>query len=199
VQESRHVRAILSELVQNRLLPSISELSASNAPIDILAVNFAYGLDFVAAFIFGLSRGTDFLRDEACRQTWLDEYRKSHPSEYMFWLLEHPRLVKLLAKLKLYVVPKWYHDADVEFDKWGMELLERTERDLQAGFTEEAAKSGDMPNVYFQLKKAMATEGKLEGGVYFKSWRVSVWIKLVSCPHIFLFSRSNISTFPLRK
>lgn len=169
MQNSRHIRAILSELVQNRLLPSIGELSASNAPIDILAINFAYGLDFVAAFIFGLSRGTDFLRDSACRQSWLDEYRKSHPSEYMFWLLEHPRLIKLLAKLGMnVVVPTWYHKADTEFDKWGMKLLEATEKDLQAGFTEEGAKSGDMPNMYFQLKKAMADEDKLEGGAYFK-------------------------------
>ncbi|KAF2790985.1 cytochrome P450 [Melanomma pulvis-pyrius CBS 109.77] len=168
VQNSRHVRAILAELVQGRLLPSCWEMAASNTPLDVLALNFAYGLDFVAAFIFGLSRGTDFLRDTACRQIWLEEYRKSHPSEYMFWLLEHPRLIKILSKFRIYIVPKWYHEADTDFDKWGEKLIDETEQALQNGFTEESAHSGDMPNVYFQQKRAMADELKLGQGAYFK-------------------------------
>lgn len=168
VQNSRHVRAILAELVQGRLLPSIWEMATSNTPTDILAINFAYGLDFVAAFIFGLSRGTDFLRDEACRQVWLDDYRKSHPAEYMFWLLEHPRLIKILAKLRIYIVPKWYHEADTDFGKWGAKLVDETEQVLQNGFTEGAAASGEMPHVYFQQKRAIAEELKLERGAYFK-------------------------------
>jgi hypothetical protein len=151
--------------VQNRLLPS---LSTAGAGIDILAVNFAYGLDFVAAFIFGLSRGTDFLRDTKCRQAWLDEYRRSHPAEYMFWLLEHPRLVEGLARCGVRVVPRWYWGADEEFDAWGLRLIDETEKALQDGLTEEGARSGDLPGMYYQLKKAMAAEEKLEDGAYFK-------------------------------
>ncbi|KAF2001786.1 cytochrome P450 [Amniculicola lignicola CBS 123094] len=168
IQNSRHVRAILAEMVQNRLLPAFWEMAASNAPHDILEINFAYGLDFVAAFIFGLSRSTNFLQDQVCRQVWLEEYRKSHPSEYMFWLLEHPRLIRVLAKFRIFVVPKWYHKADVDFDMWGTKLVDETEKFLQKGFTEEAASSGEMPHVYFQQKRAMAEELKLDKGAYFK-------------------------------
>ena len=168
IRSSRHVRAIIAELVQNRLLPTIWEMTVNATPIDILVINFAYGLDFVAAFIFGLSRGTDFLRERASFQVWLDDYRKSHPAEYMFWLLEHPRLTRLLAKLHIFIVPKWYHMADTDFDKWGAKLVDDVEQVLQNGFTEEAAQSGEMPHVYFQQKRAMAEELKLEQGAYFK-------------------------------
>jgi len=167
VQCSRHVRAILATLVQKRLLPVIWNSAGTNTPVDILSVNFAYGLDFVAAFIFGLSRGTNFIQEQEQRQQWLEEYRKSHPSEYMFWLLEHPKLTRWLRKLGIYVVPKWYKEADDQFDIWGLGMIDATEKALQDGLTDERAVAGEMPIVYHQLKQAMAREMKLEAGAKF--------------------------------
>ena len=64
IQSSCHVDAIALELVQNRLLPVLWKSADSNTLVDVLLINFAYGLDFVAAFIFGLSRGTNFIQQE---------------------------------------------------------------------------------------------------------------------------------------
>ena len=167
IQESRHVKAIISNIVQMRLLPLIWTAAEGHTPIDILSVNFAYGLDVVSAFVFGLSRGTNFVQDLERRQKWLDEYRKSHPSEYMFWLLEHPNLTKQLRRIGIHVVPKWYTVADQDFDKWGMRMIDAAEESLQAGLVEDRAVSGEMPIAYYQLKDAMSKEQKLEARASF--------------------------------
>lgn len=145
-----------------RLLPLIWTAAEGNTPIDILSVNFAYGLDVVSAFVFGLSRGTNFVQDLERRQKWLEEYRKSHPSEYMFWLLEHPNLTKQLRRIGIHIVPKWFTVADKDFDKWGMRMIDAAEESLQAGLVEDRAISGEMPIAYYQLKNAMSKEQKLE-------------------------------------
>ena len=167
IQSSRHVRAILSNVVQSRFLPLVDRSAKSQTAVDILSANFAYGVDVIAAFIFGLSHGTNFTQDLEDRQRWLDEYRKSHPTEYLFWLLEHPNLVKKLRKIGIHVVPKWYKLADDNFDKWGLTLIDNAEKRIQDGLVEERTVSGDMPIVYAQLKEAIAGEQKLEGGMKF--------------------------------
>ena len=149
-------------------MPLIERSAESQQPIDVLSVNFAYGLDVIAAFIFGLSQGTNFTQDLEDRQRWLDEYRKSHPTEYMFWLLEHPNVVRYLRKIGVHVVPKWYKLADEDFDKWGLTLIDKTEDFIQSGLLEERTVSGEMPIVYAQLKEAIAKEHFLEEGIRFQ-------------------------------
>lgn len=131
-----------------RLLPVLWKTAGTNTPIDILSVNLAYGLDFVGAFAFGLSQGTNFIQDEESRRQWLDEYLKSHPPEYMFWLIEHPNLTRWLRKVGIYLVPRWYKEADENFDNWALRMIDKTEKVLQDGLTEERAAAGEMPVLY---------------------------------------------------
>lgn len=149
-------------------MPLIEQSAESRQSIDILSVSLAYGLDVVAAFSFGLSQGTNFTQDPEGRQRWLDAYRKSHPAEYMFWLLEHPNAVKNLRRIGVHVVPKWYKLADEDFDKWGLTLIDKTEQLIQGGLVEERTVSGEMPILYAQLKEALAREGNLGEGIRFQ-------------------------------
>lgn len=132
-----------------------------------MAVNIAYGLDFVSAFMFGLSRSTNFLQDTASRDAWMELYQDSHPAKYLFWLQEHPRLVRVLKRLGISIVPKWYFEADVKFDNWASKLVDETEKALKAGLTEQTVQPGEMPVMYFHQKLSMSEELKLESTSYF--------------------------------
>lgn len=167
LQSSRHVRAILRELIQNRLTPLLRESAISNTPIDMLPLNFAYGLDFVTAFICGLSRSTNFIQQEDRRREWLEHYDRSHPYGSMFWLQEQPKLLTFLRRLGIHVVPRSYTVADAEFDKWGLQMVDATEDALQAGLNDECAEAGDMPLMYYQLKLTMARDLDLDHGALF--------------------------------
>jgi len=167
LQSSRHVRAVFEELILNRLTPILLQSAISNTPVDMLPLNFAYGLDFVTAFICGLSRSTNFIQQEDRRREWLERYDKSHPHDYMFWLQEQPKLVARLRKLGIHVVPRSYTVADAAFDEWGLQIVDATEFALQAGLNEECAEAGDMPLMYHQLKLTMARELDPDPGVLF--------------------------------
>ena len=54
IQMSPHVRKILSTVLQERYINVICESVRDGAELDILDLNFAYGLDVVSAFIFGI-------------------------------------------------------------------------------------------------------------------------------------------------
>lgn len=158
IQSSPHVQAIVVELLHGRLLPILAQSAHNELPVNILDLNFAYGLDFVSAYIFGISRSTNFLQQSGIRQHWLTEYRKSHPSEYMVWLQELPNLTYWLRRAAIYVVPKWYTKADEEFDKWALAMVDSTEGALQVTQAEKGFTAGDRPVVYEHLKMAMAEE-----------------------------------------
>ncbi|KAL4791184.1 cytochrome P450 [Aspergillus venezuelensis] len=80
IQRSPSVRAILREILIQRVLPIVQASAAQRKPIDILPLNLAYGLDVVSAFEFGLARGTNFLEDERAREEWFAWYNESHSS-----------------------------------------------------------------------------------------------------------------------
>ena len=86
----------------------------------------------------------------------------------MFWLQEQPKMTKWLCKIGIHVVPRLFVNADVEFDKWGLQIVDATEKALQEGLIKECARAGDMPSMYHQLKLAMAKDLGLDGGVLFR-------------------------------
>ena len=86
----------------------------------------------------------------------------------MFWFLEHWHLTKVLSKFGMYVVPKWYYEADAEYDTWCESLVDKTESTLEQGHSEDDTTSGNWPIEYFQLKQGLAAELDLSDGTYFK-------------------------------
>lgn len=162
LQSCRHIHAITSELVQTRFLPMLWTSATCRRPVDMLSVNYAYGLDFVTAFIFGLSRGTNFIQQEDQRRKWLEDYDRSHPHDSMFWLQEQPNLTRWLRNIGIHVVPEGYVDADVEFENWGLQMIDATDAALQAGLSEDCAADGDMPLMYHQLISTTARQSGLK-------------------------------------
>ncbi|OHW90706.1 cytochrome p450 [Colletotrichum incanum] len=122
-------RAILFD----RLLPLLSasaSASASGEPpsgagLDVFSSFLATTMDFITAYIFGLRNATDFIRDRAYRDHWLQLYlaRASHG----FWPQELPRLTALCAKVsrsRWKPYPAWVDGANAEIAAWNRKLCE---------------------------------------------------------------------------
>ena len=138
-------------------MPQLLNSAQSGKPIDVLGLNMAYGLDYVSAFTFGLARGTNFIEDVRERDVWLARYLKSHPNQYMFWLLDAPKTRLWLSKLGVHVVPQWVWKAREDLDQWALRIVNQTEEAMSEVATDDM-KDGDFPVVYNQLKIARVKE-----------------------------------------
>ena len=110
IQKSPHVLKILSAVLIGRYMPIINESARNGTPVNVLGLDFAYGFDVVSAYIFGIGRSTNFV-DVKARELWLAAYFNSHPTDYMFWVLELPKLTRWLTKIGVRLMPKWSSEA----------------------------------------------------------------------------------------
>ncbi|EAS30709.3 cytochrome P450 monooxygenase [Coccidioides immitis RS] len=158
LQSSPHIRAILDAVIQQRILPILARTAEKEEPIDILALNLAYGLDFVSAFIFGLPRGVRFLENTASREDWLDLYDQTHPSKNMFWLTEHPVLSQVASLFGIPLIPRNFLKAKRELENWAMKRIKLSEDVLSNNPTDETISPGHMPLLYHALKTGIELE-----------------------------------------
>ncbi|KAF2004149.1 cytochrome P450 [Amniculicola lignicola CBS 123094] len=162
IQDSPQVREILSTLVFQRYLPVLQNASHKQIPFGILGLNLAYGIDAVGAFMVGLPRATQFILDVEARNIWLDAYLESHPSDYMFWLLEAPTLTRFLAKIGLDPIPKSVEQAHHKLEEWALRLTDETEEAWnEANLKPHSGR--DTPIVYNQLRLAISQELRNSG------------------------------------
>ncbi|KAK2031483.1 cytochrome P450 family protein [Colletotrichum zoysiae] len=112
-----------------RLLPLLSASASAETlgsdGIDVFSAFLATTMDFITAYIFGLRNATDFIRDRAYRDHWLQLYlaRASHA----FWPQELPRLTALCAKMswgRWKPYPAWVDDANAEIAAWNKKMCE---------------------------------------------------------------------------
>ena len=147
----------MSTLLLNRYMPIISDSARQGTTFDLLSLNFAYGLDFVIAFFFGVSRSTNFIQNVEARNQWLATYLESHPGDLSFWSLEIPNVTKWLAKIGIRIMPEWHLEARRDLDAWTLEMVDGAEEAI----TKQPAKDmlpGDYPVAYNQLRQALIAE-----------------------------------------
>ncbi|KAK4164550.1 hypothetical protein QBC43DRAFT_210754 [Cladorrhinum sp. PSN259] len=157
---SLQTRAIIS----GRLLPIIEESTAeTQVPhgIDIYSVFMAATMDFIAAYIFGLRGGTDFLRDKGYRDHFLELYKIRHG--YGFFDQELPRFTNLCRKIGIPFCPGFVDLANKELGEWCQRLCNNMLGLFDAGFRPTGG-SEDDPVVFAALvnglEKEKATKGR---------------------------------------
>ncbi|KAI4214319.1 MAG: hypothetical protein LQ351_003072 [Letrouitia transgressa] len=144
------------------MLPHFSSSARNRTPIDVLALNMAYGLDVVSAFTFGIPQGTNFIHDVHARNYWFSMYLKAFPSDYMFWLLYTPGLRKWAHRIGVTIAPDWIGEARQSLEQWTLQVVDNTEKALRRRSVEDMP-DGDVPIVYNQLKLAHAKERHAKG------------------------------------
>ncbi|TEA20361.1 Cytochrome P450 monooxygenase gsfF [Colletotrichum sidae] len=76
MQASPAAKAQCKAILFERLLPLLCESAAALEPhgIDVFSTFLASAMDFITAYVFGLSNSTDFLRQKSYRDHWLQLY-----------------------------------------------------------------------------------------------------------------------------
>ncbi|EEY19568.1 conserved hypothetical protein [Verticillium alfalfae VaMs.102] len=93
IHASHAAKAQTTAVVQNRLLPLLRAKSASSCTgVDVFPIFLACAMDLIAAYVFGLAGGTDFVRRADERDPWLALYLAR--AEHGFWPQELPVLTR---------------------------------------------------------------------------------------------------------
>ena len=121
LQNSPEMHNISHTLIRERLLPLLNTFAETGLSMNVLEFNHAIAMDFICAYIFGLSNGTNFIQDAKYRKYWLDLYG-CRKSPYRFWSAELPALQSMLQNIGIMVVPAYVKAANLEIEascyKW---------------------------------------------------------------------------------
>jgi hypothetical protein len=126
------------DILFNRMLPILEDSISgprSLSVIDIYSTFMATTMDFIACYIFGLRNGTDFLREKAYREHFLELYKARN--DYGIYDQELPWLTKLCRRLGIPFCPKWVDSANKELGEWCLRLCNRLWDDAPAATTKD--------------------------------------------------------------
>ncbi|OQO11083.1 hypothetical protein B0A48_05338 [Cryoendolithus antarcticus] len=157
LQGNEGVGRISRALLHERLLPRLEAVAASGKPTEVYDIFSSVTMDFVAAYVFGLRNGSDFLRQPEFAKKFVKDYKARQL--YTFWPQEMPRFTDFMSRVGLLglIVPKWVTRSNHDIEDWIISMCDRAELSL----TGEAAEKGeigaaeDFPTVYAQLRTAL--------------------------------------------
>lgn len=75
LQDSPDLQNAATGLIFGRFLPILNSVAESGCELDVFKFLQAVGMDFTSAYLFGLSNGTDFMRNVKNRDHWLRDYK----------------------------------------------------------------------------------------------------------------------------
>jgi len=180
LQSSIPLRHQTASILHNRLLPLLASstfTSTSSSPslpdgrsgsINVQSVFLAASMDFISAYIHGLARSTDFLRDEGYRSHWLRLYNARN--EHHFWPQELPGLTKTLDWIGIKLVDGFVDQANAELAAWNWGLCEKSKAfvfaDNSAGLR---ASRADEKKAGLQVMKMRDADDPADEPVVFKA------------------------------
>ena len=140
---------ISHSLLRERLLPLLAIFAGAGLSVDVLELNHAVAMDFICAYVFGLSNSTNFIQDVNYRKHWQNLYRR-RKSLHGFWSTELPALRPMIQSIGLLVIPAYVEAANREIEascyKW-CRMAEESDH--------EAKNKSTSPVVYRQLTQSL--------------------------------------------
>ncbi|KAH6723966.1 cytochrome P450 [Leptodontidium sp. MPI-SDFR-AT-0119] len=164
IHNSPALAAQAQVIIYDRLLPL---LTAASTPlrfpngVEIHEIWNSTTMDFIAAYQFGLTNGSDFLTNETFRKYWLSMYHTR--KTYVFWSQELPRFSRFLRKLNIYLVPRWVDTNNRELEAWTQERCDNTSAYLRDGLAAKDTDPANEPVVYKAVLAGMEKERKAKG------------------------------------
>ena len=157
LQSSQDLSSLSEGIIFERLLPIIENLVAESTPVNVHELNFAIGMDFITAYLFGMQNGSNFLQHVKVRQEWLTIFQSRRP--YTFWAAELPGLVTftwLLSNTRFHITPSWVDVMDKKLEKSCMEMCDAAKASLKAALPTDPADPTRTthPVVYNQLSQS---------------------------------------------
>jgi cytochrome P450 len=145
LQASPEIHHIAQNLIFDRYLPLLDSFATSGASVEVHELNFATTMDFINAYIFGLSNGSNFIQDLETRKHLLHIYQCRRP--YIFYPQEIPSMTNSIQKLRIPIIPKWVDAATNEFEAFCLKMCNAAAQSLKA----TSLKPANTPVVYRNL------------------------------------------------
>ncbi|KAM5480009.1 hypothetical protein McanCB56680_005155 [Microsporum canis] len=164
IQSSPHFQALLKTMLLGRMMPIFDQASETKAgSVDVLPLLHAYPLDFMSAFVFGLSEGHNLIRDLDYREKWLGIYQVIFMSNAASLLGEFRRITQTLTKFGAHLLPKGYFEIRQLSEDWASSKARRAEQSIQKSYaTGEPLAPGELPIVYNAVRNGIAQENGVE-------------------------------------
>lgn len=163
LQASPHFQAMISTVLQTRLIPILTDHYNHNNDIDMLELSLAYGIDIITATIFGLPCGTNLLQDLDYRD-WLFAKFNAYSAGNSFWLNDVPELTARLKSIGLNPVKPGYYRAQKELEDWCLTLVRAAEKLVTLNASKKDVTPGEKPIVFEKLWLAVEEEAKTNRG-----------------------------------
>ena len=156
---SAPLASLTERILMGRLVPRLHEQASRPQPIDFLELNYALCLDYVNAFIFGYSSGSNFLRNEGGTRLWLEQFEQRHCKE-SFWPQELPTITKWLNALGIDMLPKEHHPSKYYLEQWMMGLCDKADEARSLADQGALKDPADIPVVYQHVRKLVEVDLK---------------------------------------
>ncbi|PNH40486.1 hypothetical protein VD0004_g6524 [Verticillium dahliae] len=164
IHTSHAAKAQTTAVVQDRLLPLLrAEPASSCAGVDVFPIFLACAMDLIAAYVFGLAGGTDFVRRADERDPWLALYLAR--AEHGFWPQELPGLTRVCRQwLGLSLYPRWVDRANAQLNTWNRTMCDEAQRRAQmADAGAEDRDAADEPVVLDAINAWIDREARTAG------------------------------------
>lgn len=167
LQSSEPLAEITKTLVHDRLIARLRAVARSDEPTkDFYWIFTAVTMDIVSAYVFGLSQGTDYMREATMGEKFFADYKKRQ--RYQFWPQEAPGLVNFLklVGLRWVLVPTWVDQANADIEAMILDMCDKAEKVVQA-FENGGGKCKPQgwPTVYVQLRTALLKEAAAKSDI----------------------------------
>lgn len=156
---SSQLASLTDKVLLGRLIPRLQEEASKPQPTEVLQLTYSLSLDYINAFIFGQSSGSNFLQDKSGTQLWLEHFEHRYCRQ-SFWPQELPRITRWLNAVGIEMLPKEHLPSKHYLERWMMSLCDRAEEACLLADRGMAKDPADLPAVYQQVKKAVETDLK---------------------------------------
>ena len=164
LQASAPMTAITEILLNDRLVPRLRSLAKEGKSVEFYDIFSAATMDFVAAYVFGLKNGANYLQHQSLGQKFFRDYKARQA--YQFFPQDVPQFTKFMFQLGLgnLVYPDWAIEANRDIEAWILSMCDGAEATLRKAEAEgEKGRVEDWPTVYAQLRNALLKEAGKEG------------------------------------
>lgn len=154
MKSSAHYKSILKSILLQRLVPTVDRASQTKTgSLDVLPLLHAYPLDYMSAFVFGLSESHNLIEDLDAREMWLETFLIIFHSRAATLLREFKWFTRFATALGFSLLPKGYNDARRRSEAWAASKVERAEsRVLKLEESGSEFAEGDLPILFSAVR-----------------------------------------------
>ncbi|KAL8801945.1 MAG: hypothetical protein Q9182_004126 [Xanthomendoza sp. 2 TL-2023] len=154
--KSSQLLAVSKAILLDVLVPRLNHDAGTSQPTELLELSYSMCLDLVNAYLFGLTNGSKFLKEEEHIKAFLEHYENRYCAE-SFWPQELPLLTRSLEKVGIKLLPKSAMASKKCIEAWLMEMSKAADASMQTAdkMSEDCA---DFPTVYACVKGATSQQ-----------------------------------------